>query len=412
MSGYGTKRKFSSKGSSYKGSRYKRTRWVSKRRFYRKRVYKYRAAKGKYAGRYYRRIRRGGKVYRKYKPASQKITGTKVKAHYPLGRALDRDHVKLSCTWSGRMNWLTGKIATWAFPLLWPVDQNDGGFPSDSVWNVTSAYTSTGSYNKYQGLISMCERFERFYVSSVSFWIKVERDDAVDLSHTELAVVPLNPTQWNGMTATSGPYKFFPGANADEQWANMKMVPGVQVKTLSAASGGGPSTQFIRVHVPIKKYAIPGYPDASETFWFRMNANGTSLTTPSFSFNPWIWIGLFNRGGFSLEGIDFNIEMKATFYTTWMQPRLNSALLVDKVSTGTRSESKEEAKTSDSDGDEELVKVTTGLARMVPSTPPPRVAIPQGPSSSSSSSSSQAVQHYRRGESVAGSVALRTGVQR
>jgi len=321
-------------------------------------------------------------------PRSQKITGIGGRSHYALGKTKDRDHIIHDKTWKGTMEWVSGSIATTAIAANHPFDVGAGtgidqGFPHPNIWANAAAYTSTGSAPDYQGQLTMTGRYAHCYVSSLSIEWKCGREDHNDDAITRMLMVPLNQAQRGGLAGTF-PNLTWAGATAEVQWENARRQnEAISTELTSVTANRQIAT--LSMHIPIKKYTIMGYPQASGEFWYDLTANSSVIVAPNPTYTSYVWLGLYNNGASLPSGTIIDHEITCKFYVTYFQPFQNDVCQFKFTGTPPLTEGKEEKKEAkpeslyDEDYDAaiksmKLLKATSGATH--PPAPSPSPTIP------------------------------------
>lgn len=288
----------------------------------RKRKYKYRSK----TGRAYRKVKRGGKTYRRYKKSSQRIVSN-LKNRNPASRGLDREHFKITSRFTGTLVWVNGALASWTYPLTRIVDLSDNKdhtLPAGTWTKPANGsdynFTDVGTIN-IPGTLDISNKYANLYISSVDINWQVARSDAQDDSITRMHIVPINYYKYLGLDKTFSPNNFWPGGDLYDSYDNMLQEPEVKSATLSAARA---NRQFgsLTVHVPFKKFTSPGFPLSSAQWWTDTvyGSNSSLWSPPDNAYNPYAVFTLYNDG----LGSDVRFEMKFsfTYYITAFNPRI------------------------------------------------------------------------------------------
>lgn len=378
------KRKRSWKASSFKRSSRKGSYKKSSSK------YGYRRKTGKYAGRYYRRVQRGGKWFRRYakrKPKSQKIMENK-KAHSPgASITLDRERVVTTQTLTGSFNWAASTSSRTMMGSVIRLDHlfqsasspatytmfNDNLFTNPGIVHSGGAYTTLRGMESVNAPTGSRYRYVYGYVSSVTATISMvrqENDDGHDLSSSWLMGMPINPAQRGGLIPDVGyPNYVLPGG-ASSTTGGMAVsfdLPGLKRKRMTTVTGGSKGGfASLKFHVPLKKYTLPGWPynmtdNGGTGTWLSNNTNQLIQTVhgPNTLNYPSLWVGLFNNtwdSGASMV-VDFKIHLKV--YITMFLPQLATPYFSivktheDSSSSSSKDDTKESKDEKKEDTDDE-----------------------------------------------------------
>lgn len=246
--------------------------------------------------RFYRRYQRGGKFYRKYKKPGWKSRSYSSKKQkiminrrsvFPVTTSLDRKRYKIRTSYD--MTTLTNHSITWD-----PVQQTG---PYMGGWSDLVDPKNTFGHNFFNDG-KMCQlqsqgtsyipgddiigqNYSYLYITSVTIDWKVARTDHSGDYDVECIFFPTSPQQFDE-TGKVNNIPFYPPENTPSynSWQAAKLYPGgFKMKV----SGGFGSKTFAarRIHIPMKKYMIPGFPLASQAFWTTTNNQPhTAWTAP------------------------------------------------------------------------------------------------------------------------------------
>lgn len=124
------------------------------------------------------------------------------------------------------------------------------------------------------------------YLSSVTIKWSVMRSDHSSDFPIQLCMVPFNYFQLLHLHKVNG--IVWPGPSTvpdDHAWSNIKQFPNKRLSMLTNPFGDH-TTCSVKIHVPIKKYTYPGFPNATNQWWHNTNNggfSGWSTLDPSFS---------------------------------------------------------------------------------------------------------------------------------
>jgi len=168
------------------------------------------------------------------------------------------------------------------------------------------------------------ENYNLLYISSVSVTWTVTRSDHNDDFPIDMVMAPLNYLQKAALGNVGGNYFVGPSTTPDPQaWINAKLLPGAKVRRCSTVTSGSP-TRSITMHIPLKKYMIPGYPDANPLFWKSTNKGGvSSWSLLDDQHSCFLFMGI--HSAFDLDCF-VTQDLKCIYYITAFQPRVPSQI--------------------------------------------------------------------------------------
>lgn len=274
---------------------------------------------------------------------SQRIVSAGGRRSHRLDRwkTADREHVIHEFKQQGLLSWTTGTDTRSTAGTLIPM-MNYTMFPLSNMWldsgmgisNARLVYSYPVGWN-YSGADVWGQLFNHYkfsYVTSVSVSWSLARADGEDDGQTEFAVYPVNTEQFASMvkspaSSSSTPNKTVPpeylAAPTQEDtdisiWNQVKKVPYVKWKRLSNRFGPG-QRKTIKMHVPVRKYAYPGYPLASSSFWTGHDCKTQDITQPNSTLRTYIGLGIFNNHDSTTTSYDYQLSVK--YYVTHFMPR-------------------------------------------------------------------------------------------
>lgn len=268
------------------------------------------------------------------KSKSQKIrVAAGGKSHYyDQYKGADRERLIHEFSQQGQLAWnsTTQGYTGTLIPLM-----NFMQFPLDLMWTDLETGTTNDFYVNSPvgwnrpGDVNWGPIFNKWslcYVSSVSLHWTLCRCSAEDDSFTEFGMVPLNNTSAGKLTGTS-PNKRFPPEEskstdtekANSAWTLFKRQPNVKFARIGNTTRP-PLSRTIKMHIPVKKYAIPGYPLASSAFWTETFCNSQARADPGADFRCYVNMGIYLNSPSTAALYDYSLKVK--YYVTHFEPNI------------------------------------------------------------------------------------------
>jgi len=277
----------------------------------------------------YRNVYRNGKTYRRYKPRSQKLISNR-RSVFPVQTPLDRKHYKLDDKYNFvteihfNDTWDAGALQGPITGMVSNLTQVGSFFNSSSFNDRKMTFATSFSSAQIPGDDIIGQNYVFLYVSSVSVTWTVTRSDHNDDFPVDILMAPINTSQKASLGNVGGNYFVGPSHSPDENcWVNTKLLPGAKVRRLSTVTSSKP-TRTMSIHIPLKKYMIPGFPDSNPTFWKTTNKGGVSAwTLLDDQHSSFLYMAL--HAPFDVDAF-VTQDLKCCYYITAFQPRVPSQI--------------------------------------------------------------------------------------
>lgn len=262
------------------------------------------------------------------------------KSHrYDRWKSADRERLIHTYNIEGQINWTssTQSYVGAVFPLL-----DYTAWPITAWWNVVGTGVTSDLvvrlpefWNQYQppppsnpgswGIIFNTWRMS--YPTSVTVTWTLMRADGNDDSTSQFGIFPCNTDQYGQLTGPTPanrvppivPNPGNPGREDIDRWNNFKRQKGCKWKRIGNRQQTA-GRRTIKIHIPLKKFSIPGFPDASSRFWTEHNCNNQTIIRPLSDLCSYGVMGIYLDSPSTNAIYDFT--MKVDYYVTHFQPNL------------------------------------------------------------------------------------------